>query len=108
MNLFKNKVYTKEDTFTTYNDIEVKYSVATKNFKEFNKNVKFFEGSSFKNAIYAIARYLSTSAKIATIYVYIENEDIKLSVVFDDGRIWKDKFFTTLVKCQVMLWKSMN
>lgn len=108
MKLCKNKVYTKEDAFATYNDIEVKYSVETKDFKEFNKNVKFFEGSSFKNAIDTIASYLSTRAKIESIYAYVENGDIKLSIVFDNGCIWKDKFFTTLVKCEVMLWKSMN
>lgn len=93
MKLCKNKVYTKEDNFSVYNDIEVKYSVVTKNFKEFNKNVEFFEGSSFKNAIDTIARYLSTRAKIDSICAYVENEDIKLSIVFDNGCIWKDKFF---------------
>lgn len=93
MNLFKNKVYNKEDTFRAYNDIEVKYSVVTKSLKEFNEYVEFFEDSPFKNAIDKIARYLSMYAKIDVIYVYIENEDIKLSIVFDNGYIWKDKFY---------------
>lgn len=108
MKILRNKVYAKEDTFTVCNDIEVRYTVATKNFKEFNKNVEFFEGSSFKNAIDTIVRYLSTRNKIDAICAYIENGDIKLSIVFDNGRIWKNNLFTTLVKCQVMLWKSMN
>lgn len=108
MKLFENKIYNKENIFIVYNDVEVKYSVVTKNLKEFNKNVEFFEGSSFKNAIDTIARYLSTRAKIESICAYIENEDIKLSIVFDNGCIWKGNLFTTLVKCQVMLWKLMN
>lgn len=108
MKLLKNKVYTKEGTITVHNDIEVKYSVVTKNFKEFNKNVEFFEGNSFKNAIDTIAKYLSTHTKINAICAYVGKEDIKLSIVFDNGRIWKNNLFTTLVKCQVMLWKSMN
>lgn len=108
MKLLKNKVYAKEDTFTVHNDIEVKYSVVTKNSKEFNERVEFFEGNSFKNAIDTIVRYLSTRAKIGAICAYVEKEDIKLSIVFDNGCIWKNNLFTTLVKCQVMLWKSMN
>lgn len=93
MELFKSKVYSKEDTFRTYNDVDVKYSVVTKNLKEFNEYIEFFKDSPFKNAIDKIAEYLSTYAKIDIIYVYIENEDIKLSIVFDNGYIWKDKFY---------------